>query len=86
MASSVMELIHSRFTGFWHPDSWYTYMKISCPSRPASVAQTTSVIRGSFINRLTISNCRLRVSLTRSWKLSGSMGRVSSRHPFQASV
>ena len=49
MASSVSELIQRRFTGAFERECSWMSRKMSSPSRPASVAATTSVASRSIL-------------------------------------
>ena len=74
--SSMLE-IHSRRVGFLQPQKSYTSWKMSCPSRPASVAHTTASTSSRPMSARRTASC---FSLSRSvanCQHSGTMGRSS---------
>ena len=84
MASSVRLEVQKRSTGLVQPDRRYTRSKMSSPSRPASVAFTTSLMSSRARSRATTSYWSLVEAMGAYWKGSGKKGTVSSRHCLSA--
>ena len=80
MALSVWEEIHSRLAGPFHPAFSRIHRATSSPSRPASVAMTSSPTSPRRSWAWTARNCRPDWGITTVFIRSGSMGRVSISH------
>ena len=83
MALSVWEEIHSRVAGFFQPAFSMIHRATSSPSRPESVAMTSSDTSPRRIRAWTARNWRLDSLMTTVFICSGSMGRVSRSHLVQ---